>query len=98
MKTRFTIITVLLAALFTLGTVTYAAPADPPTKKEMRKELKRQRKELKRQQKELKRQEKQQLNNLSKDRKAEDHKVVVTGEGVVLDPYYAEEGDAGKAI
>ena len=32
------IVILSLVALFTLGTVNYAAPADPPTKKELRKD------------------------------------------------------------
>ena len=87
MKTRFTIITILLAALFTLGTVTYAAPADPPTKKELRKEQKR----LKKIEKEKKKEEKR-----VKKLKMKVEKTTPFGEN--LDSNEPTEGDAGEAV
>ncbi len=78
------IVILSLVALFMLGTVSYAAPADPPTKKELRKEQKRIEKEKKKEEKRLKKLEKQ--------------KAKKQQEEVKFDPADATEGDASKAV
>ena len=82
-----------LVALFTLGTVSYAAPADPPTKKELRKEQKRKRKEAKKEAKRLKKLQKQ--NNPDGIYPPTPPQPVGDGE---FDPADATEGDASKAV
>ena len=87
------IIILSLVALFTLGTVSYAAPADPPTKKELRKEQKRKRKEAKKEAKRLKKLQKQ--NNPDGIYPPTPPQPVGDGE---FDPADATEGDATKAV
>ena len=79
------IVILSLVALFMLGTVSAtAAPADPPTKKELRKEQKRIEKEKKKEEKRLKKLEKQ--------------KAKKQQEEVKFDPADATEGDATNAV